>query len=940
LWVVDGIIQPDFVDLDLSSELGDLSNIIGNQVSWLNPDDIESVTVLKDASATAIYGSKASNGVIVVTTKKGEEGELNVNYSANFSFRNAPNYGMYNMMNSQERIEMSKDAFNSGVLYRSVPLKQIYTYEGLMRMYLDKDITMDYLKEQLSYLETVNTDWFGELTQNSLSQSHNLSLSGGSRKISYISSFSYTNDKGVEIGDAAKRITGRLRIDARPNEKLRISFNVAGSSNNNNGFGIGVNPTSYALTTSRAIPFYDQNGDPVSYQERSFYRYNGTTRENGLGYNIINERDNGSSLSESTRLTSSINARWNISDMFRYEIVGGYTQNYRNTENYAGEETYFIANRYRGYIYGEYLPGSPEYNAAVLPHGGVMQSTLGKQSSYNIQNKLLFKHTINEEHRFNAMLGHELRSSVSFDEGNMLWGYVPDRGQILIRPTPPDQLVPLNSSTVYEGFGVLDDIYDNRWRRNEQTSNYISLFATLAYSYKARYTLNANVRTDDSNRFGQDVNRRFEPTWSLGFAWSMHEENFIKDNLQWLNQAKWRFSYGVQGNVITNQSPEMITTKGSFNPIYGQYASTLIQLPNPYLNWEKTKSWNIGLDMRLFNMFSTSIEYYGRRSVVIAHQELAQYNGLDVLPVNGAELINQGIEFTVSFNPISTKSLYWNVSLNTGMNYNESQYSYVPENMKRASIYVAGSSQYVLKEGYDLSSFWSYSYTGLNPYTGYPVFNLNPHNDEGINELITDPNTGYFLSTNREIDPTRFLIYSGRKEPGFSGGLSTSLRYKSITMAAHLSAQFGHKIRLQNPYSLMTNGIMPDPTYNFDKELAQRWGQPGDENTTTIPGLPAYGVVKHEMPNGGIPDHTEYQMWGFSDIRVVDGSFIRCNNLSLTWNVPKNIYERAGIKNLSFNSAISNLFVIASKELEGFDPESATKSVRPRIMSFGFKVGF
>ncbi|MEN8118842.1 MAG: SusC/RagA family TonB-linked outer membrane protein [Bacteroidota bacterium] len=940
LWVVDGIIQPDFVDLDISSELGDLENIIGNQVSWLNPDDIESVTVLKDASATAVYGSKASNGVVIVTTKRGKKGEMSINYSSNFSFRSAPNYGMYNMMNSQERIDISKDAFNEGVLYRVVPLKQPYTYEGLMRMYLDKDITMDYFKEQLTYLETVNTNWFEELTQNSLSQSHNLSLSGGSKTVKYISSFSFANDQGVEIGDAAKRITGRLRVDIDPSEKLKVSFNVAGSSNNNSGFGIGVNPRTYALNTSRAIPFYEQNGDQVYYQERSYYRYNGNTQEYGLGYNIINERDNGYSTAQSVRLNTSLNLRWQISDMFRYEIVGGYSLNNRSTENYAGEETFFVANRYRGYLYGEYLPGSPEYQAAILPHGGVMQTTVGDQSSYNIQNKLLFSHPINDMHRINAMLGHEVRSTENFEEGNMIWGYLPGRGQILVRPALPDELVPLNSSTSYEGFGILDDLYNKRWKRNQQTQNFISLFATLAYSYNDKYTMNANVRTDESNRFGQDVNNRFDPTWSVGFAWSMHEENFIKDKLDWLNQAKWRFSYGMQGNVLTNRSPEMITNSGSFNPVYGQYQSNIIQLPNPYLNWEKTKSWNIGLDLRLFKKFTTSLEYYGRRSSVIALQQVAQYNGLDALAINGAEITNQGYEVTVSFQPVSTKNWYWNISINTGMNINKSQYSYVPENMKRASVYVSGSNQYVLKEGYDLSSFWSYSYVGLNPETGYPMFDLNPYNDEKINALEVDPNTGNYMSSDKSIDPTDFLIYSGKKEPGFAGGISSSLRFKSLTLATHLSAQLGHKMRLPNPYVPMLNGIMPEPTTNLDKELTERWQQPGDELNTTIPGLPTNGVILPNMPYGGSPDHTEFAMWGFSDIRVVDASFIRLNNLSLTWNVPKEIYKKAGFENMSLSTAASNLFVIASKDLEGFDPESGSRSVRPKTYSLSLKIGF
>lgn len=967
LWVVDGIIQPDFVDLDLSSELGDLTDIIGNQVSWLNPSDIESITVLKDASATAVYGSKASNGVIVVETKKGVEGKLNVNYSSSFSMRAAPNYGMFNMMNSKERINASIEAYNEGMLYNYVPLKQDYTYEGLMRQYLDNEVTLDYFQEQLAFLETVNTDWFDALTQNSLSQTHNLSFSGGSSSVMYRASLSYTNNKGVEIGDQAQRYTATMRIDANPYKKLRVSLNMSASNNKNDGFGQGVSPYTYTLTTSRAIPLYDQNGDDVYYKERSYYNYNSDARENGLGFNILNERENSYRLTNESRLSASANIIWSISDMFRYELVGGYTQNNKRTEVYSGQETFYIADQYRGYLYGDYLQGSPEYQAAILPHGGVLQPSTGEQTSFNIQNKLVFKYTLKDDHRFNAMLAHEIRSATSFDEGNMLWGYLPDRGQILISPTKPSSLVPIgSSSTSYEGYGILADIYNKRWKRNEQTDNYLSIFGTFAYTYKNKYTLNATVRSDESNRFGTDTNNRFKPTWSAGLAWSMDQEEFMQD-IHWLNQAKWRFSYGLQGNALTNKSPELITTQGQYNSVYGQYVSVISQLPNPNLTWEKTKNWNVGLDLMVFNKFTTSIEYYGRRSVVVAQQEVPQYNGLDVLAVNGAEVTNHGFEYTVSFNPIKTKDFYWNIRLNAGKNFNTARFSYTPENLQ-INAYLTGSSEYVLREGYDLSSFWSYSFAGLDSSTGYPTFNKmsvqldsegyptlgtitgidsngNPitewqrvkdTNGNVIKDYTVDSSGRITLT---DIETTEQLVYSGKRTPDFSGGLSSSFRYKDLTLGIHFSAQFGKKIRLSNPYSSMQTGKMPDPLVNLDKELDSRWRKSGDELTTTIPALPSNGMSYMQLPSGDT-GMLQYNMWAYSDVRVVSGNFVRCNNLSLTYNVPQSLIGGHKIKSMSFSGAVSNLFVIASKELQGFDPELATRTVQPQVYSFSLNVGF
>ena len=200
LWVVDGIIQEDPLDLnttDLFTQ--DFKDIIGNQVSWLNPMDIETITVLKDASATAVYGSKASNGVIVITTKKGKVDRMTINYTGNMSINTKPNYGMFNYMNSKERIIFAQEVFNAGASYVKEPIKQPYTYEGVMRMYLDGDISYDDFMKKKHYFETINTDWFDLLTQTAVSHNHNLSVSGGTEKMTYNVSLGYNNSEGQEI---------------------------------------------------------------------------------------------------------------------------------------------------------------------------------------------------------------------------------------------------------------------------------------------------------------------------------------------------------------------------------------------------------------------------------------------------------------------------------------------------------------------------------------------------------------------------------------------------------------------------------------------------------------------------------------------------------------------------------------------------------------------
>ena len=382
LWVVDGIIQEDFqVTLD-NGELmtKNLKDIIGNQISWLNPADIENITILKDASATAIYGSKASNGVIEITTKKNTTDRLTVNYSANFNIGQRPNYGMFNFMNSQERIRFSQEAFDAGISYITVPYKDPNTYEGLLRMLQEHDISDIEYRELYNAMETRNTDWFKSLTRRSFSHTHNISVSGGTNKFSYSASMGYNNSEGQEIGNDNERMTGRIALMLRPIEKLTISMTLNGSVSTTNGFFDDVNPMSYATNTSRAI-------DPDAYyMQENEYTYKTGSKET-LSYNFINERDNSGSKARSNFMSASLNVNWHILDWLTYQFTGGYSNNNSTNESWATERTYYIANEYRGYDFNSVTPTSSEFKAAQLPFGGRLYTNDNNQHSYNIQNK-------------------------------------------------------------------------------------------------------------------------------------------------------------------------------------------------------------------------------------------------------------------------------------------------------------------------------------------------------------------------------------------------------------------------------------------------------------------------------------------------------------------------------------------------------------------------
>lgn len=913
LWVVDGVIQPDPLTLNSSALMtDDLTNILGNQISWLNPSDIETITVLKDASATAIYGSKASNGVIVINTKQGEAGRVSIKYTGNVSIQQQPNYGMFNLMNSQERVRFSQEVFNAGSSYHGTqaPIKQMYTYEGLYRMYLDNDISFDTYRNGLARLETVNTDWLDLLTRSAVSHNHNVSVMGGKEKLTYNVSASYFNNQGVELKDESEQFSGRVRVGAQLHPKLRVDASIIGTMGTNTGYGPGVSPLDYATSTSRAIPAYEENGDRAFYQRLSGYTYG--PQYSTLGYNILNEIDNSYSQAKTNRINATLNLDWNILPWMTYQFVGGVSNNEVRSETFAGERSYYIASTYRGYDYGTAMAGDANYKAAMLPFGGEFMTLNKTERNYNMQHKLLFQKTFREVHSINAMLGLEVRSTRSDALTNTVWGYIPDRGKKLSRPTLPSDFVSQSSSTI-PAFSVLNNLYNGRWSNVGSEDNYFSYFFTFAYSYKNRYVFNASLRNDESNRFGQDVRKRFDPLYSFALSWDIAEEPFIKDNVQWINQFRLRGSYGVQGNTIQTISPDIILAQQGVVPGYEQYGVSISSLPNPNLTWESTKSWNIGMDMQIFRWVTMCLEYYHRASDAVIYQPIPREYGMPQMALNGGRIYNHGVEFTMNITPVRTEDFGWTVGMNVSQNWNEADR--IDSNVTDLNQYLDGVSGRVLRKGYPLSAFWSYSFKGLNPETGYPEFNL----PEGT-----------------EMDPTKFLVYSGEKNPYFTGGFNTRFRWKDLTFSADFSVILGSKKRLPNPFS--TDERLPSPYTNLDRELLDRWKQPGDEERTSVP---AFYSGKTDawvtLPNG--TSASIYQMWAESDLRVVDGSFLRCTQMALTWDIPSKWCRTVGLTNAQLSFNVNNVFVIADKRFNGFDPELGN-SVMPRVFSLGVNIGF
>lgn len=905
VWVVDGIIREDPVPLsndelnnvlygttgELTDQMNENANLslLGNAISGVNPNDIESITFLKDASATAIYGTRAANGVIVVTTKRGKSGAPSLNYSMSLGFSAAPRYSQYNLMNSKERIAVSREVVQSGYLYDATPYNT--AYEGALFDYYDNKITKSEFDARVASLETMNTDWFDLLFQNSFSQDYAASLSGGNDKTNYYVSLGYNNSQGTAKGDESRQYTFSSNLTSRLTSWLDIDTKLSFADRKSESF-YTVNPFDYATTTSRAI-------SPDEYYTTQVTTFPGVGQSNfPLKYNILNELNHTGNEAAVRSVNASLGLNADLLPGLRANVLVGVGYTNSTQQSWADEMSYYIAS-IRGYDYGAVVPGSDEQKASKLPQGGILNYANTNNTSYTARVQLQYNKTFGKDHAINVMAGYEARS-VRYDGFTTVeYGYFPERGKNISY-----EYDSATSGQTGSYAGSQSSLDKHTVKMTDQKSNTISAFGTFVYAYKNRYVLNFNVRGDASNRFGQYANNKFQPVWSVAARWSVSQEEWMK-NVRLLDDLSFRASYGRQGNVPTSVGPNLVAKyiSPTVNRWTGDYQIGISRLPYPNLRWEKTNTINLGVDFSLLNgRIAGTFDYYVKRGEdIIFNLPVAAEYGTQNTYRNGASLKNTGFELAVTFIPIRTKDFQWTITPNWSKNTNnisnatDQKYTYMD--------YLAGNAY---ENGRPVNAIYSWAFTGLDPEKGHARF---AHTSTDASEVVVSD------------DPKDYLVYSGQKDPKISGGLTMSFRYKNFSLTGNFAYAFGNVRRLNFLY----NGAatMPQPHQNLTSELIHRWKAPGDELTTNIPGFvfdekKSYNVY---VPTGTNNMLNTYEMYNYSSARIVKGDFFRCRNLMLTWYAPKKVASKLHMQNLSCSFNVTNPFTICSKRFNGQDPE-------------------
>ncbi|KIO43483.1 SusC/RagA family TonB-linked outer membrane protein [Sanguibacteroides justesenii] len=892
VWVVDGVIQEDNVPFEMKEfstmevdNLDMMRDFIGGAVSWLNPNDIEDITVLKDASATAIYGVKAANGVIVITTKRGEQGRLSLSYRGSFSTSVRMNYDRMELMNSKERIDFSREGYLRGARVQN----ETVGYIGLVMAYQRGEIDGAEFNRRAKELETVNTDWFDILYRTPFSQNHSISISGGDRSSTYRFSMGYSDQQNTAKGNGVKLYSANLNITTVFWNQLTISASLSGSYAKTKSFASGVDPFGYAQTTSRVIPSHESSGE--------LYYY----KKDGYNYNILNELANSGNENTKQDLNLNVNARWVMTDYLTLSLtLGGGTSTSR-AQMWFTERSREIAIL-RGYEFGEYSVLDEEFKNSLLPFGGSLSEAESRNFNYTARVQL--EHVrVAGVHSINMVGGIEVRSNQYNGFSQTNWGYQPDRGKYFVD-------VPIETPS-----GIINDKYA-RTKPSivDQVSNYLSYYISGGYMYDNRYSINVSARGDVSNRFGQDTKNRFQPVWSVGLRWNVTDEHWLK-NQTILSELALTASLGYQGNVAEGVSPDLIARMVPVNKTTGEYNMKIVKRPTPDLKWEKTLTTNFGVHFSFFKnringVFNT---YYKKTTDLITEREVPLENGVSKMYINSGDMTNKGWDISLNVMPIRTKDFMWRIGTSFSHNDNkiESQLG-MTQTWKEA---VDGTYQ---KAGYPVGSFWAFRYTGLNPENGGPMFDWSNANTNAASE-----------------DVTEYMVYMGTIEPQTTIGLNMVFRWKRFSVPLNIYLSRGNKTFLKSPYR--TAYTMPSEFQNVSTELLKRWRQPGDEKYTNIPSIPVRENCEDLYPfNDDVRKIAPYDAWANSNIRVVNTWFIRFNDFSFSYNLPEKWISHFA-QSIAITFTASNPLQIKSKDFKGRDPEVALGS-QPRPQNFSFSV--
>ncbi|RYY59911.1 MAG: SusC/RagA family TonB-linked outer membrane protein [Chitinophagaceae bacterium] len=872
-------------------------------INTINPNDVESVTILKDAAATSIWGARAGNGVIVITTKKGRLNQpVRVGFNSNIVITEKPDLFSLKQMSSTDYIDVEKFLFNQGYFQgdETSPF-----YPGLSPvvelLIKERDGLMSPADVALAITELgkhdLRSDYDQYMYHASVNQQYSINLQGGSNRASWYVSGGYDHNSGNSY-DLFRRVTFNLNNNIQLLKNLRIGTGLTYSATRT---GSGRSAYTALRAGNRIVPYLSLvNPDGSAASVPLIYR-NSFTDTVGAG-NLLDWKyyplDNWKHNHYSTNLrnlVANININWQILPSLSLDLMYQYQQQQAaalNQQGLDGFETRNLINTFTG----------PDPVTGVItravPLGDILNTSNSLSETHNGRAQLNFNQTYGE-HQFSVIAGTDIRQTHVTGNSFIAYGY--DGNYLTVGTVDP-----IHAATTWFGStGYLD----NTPSFEDRTNRIVSLFTNGAYTFRNRYTLSGSARRDASNLFGLSTNDKWNPLWSAGAAWNISEENFYK--LKAIPYLKFRLTYGYSGNL--DQSKSAVTTMGYYpspdaqtNLLYGMVS----QFYNPSLRWEKLRMINLGLDFRVAgNVLSGSIEYYSKRGSDLFGPSPIDYTaglGQNQVEKNVADMKGHGWDISLQSQNFRGK-FSWVTNLIFNSNRSKTLNYFIPPGSNWGGTF-GGSISPI--PGRDLYAIQSYPWAGLDPVNGNPRGFLNKQ-----------PSSNYFGLLYGITDPDS-VVYHGAASPKIFGSLGNSFSYKNFTLTVNMIYKFGYFFRQTtiNYTQLIENGI-------GHSDYGQRWQQPGDELNTSVPSF--------IYPTDSYRDN----FYALSEPNVHKGSQIRLQFVNLSYDRNVKLGKgRASTFTFYLNASNPGLLWKADKQVA--DPDSPDGIRAQKSYAIGLKASF
>lgn len=849
MWIVDGMPM-----------VGSLNDI--------NPDDIESITVLKDAAATAVYGSRAANGVIVVKTKSGKTGKAEISIRSSYSFDEAPKM-QYDMMTTAEKINFER------VLYEDFPNADVGgRVFQLLKRADSGHMTREQAEKEIAKLSNINTDWLDILFRTAQTHSHSVSLSGGDEKTKYYGSANFRSLQGIEPQNQYRNGGISIKLSHEFNKWLKLDMNVGSNFRNTTKSTSSVSITDYAVNANPYERLYEDDG---SYAYDRSYDSERSTLQDGYRFNmnILEDYDKNTRVTKYASTDADLGFEVKLLDGLRYSARGSLSYTFSNSRQVYGPGSYSSEkNLWVSRIYGSEIPD--EMNL------GSLRENLSRETGWTIRNQLEYGRTFNDDHSLSLFAGHEISRSLTNGFGTYAPEYDPIRGL-----TGIPKLDGVDASKLK--IGDLNSTSESEGRS-------VSMFATASYSYDSRYTMSASFRLDGVNVI--DPKNRFTPLWNVSGRWNIHKESFMK-SVTFISSLALRASYGYTGNIDRSALPFTMMSYTSSSLRYnGLVIPQSISPSNPSVKWEKKEDRSFGLEMGLFkSRLNLTVNYYNNIiRDLLDNKRLAISTGQRLIRANVSSIQNYGWEFSARAVLIATKNVNWSITMNTSINRNKILETYY------TSIEEAGFPSTLRNPiaGYSTDAWFGYQFAGVDPQSGNAMAYVDKTDSNGtpLGHLLPNGRRAINMETENKDLATGFL---GDGYPPISGGFNTSFNYKRFTISANFSFMARHMIL--NSRKGSRGGTLGSAQSNLQVAAMNRWRKPGDITDT-----PRYSEKSSSWSSD------------IYDFRLEEGSYVKCNDISLGYSFSRKICEKISVRNLRLNINLRDVFTLST--YKSGDPEN------------------